>query len=245
MALTLSYDDSISRVRISLSTTSTVEHSTDGIRWTYVRGAASSVSAGSTIDDYEFTPGVPNFYRDSEGTASITPMMTNAWLKFVGKPYLNTRLELNGWDEISRSSRNGIFQVRGRVNPVVVTDVHSSRSTTVYVRTRTTEARDNLDLALLGGQVMLLHVPPSAPLPSMYVVPGDYSYDWPSQRSVTARWEIPVIEVAKPGPGVYGSAASWNTVSSKWSSWSAVSAANATYADLAGVVGSPSAVIVS
>lgn len=72
MSVTLSYDSTLSRVRITATgmgsaTTAVVQRSTDQIAWTTVRGgAAAPVSAGalvSAVDDYEFAADVLNYYR--------------------------------------------------------------------------------------------------------------------------------------------------------------------------------------
>lgn len=72
MTVTLTYDSALARVRITANALAaadyaTVERSTDQIMWTTVRGGTNvAVSAGafvSTVDDYEFTSGVPNYYR--------------------------------------------------------------------------------------------------------------------------------------------------------------------------------------
>jgi hypothetical protein len=72
-ALTLTYDDILSRVlctATSLSATADValfETSTDQIHWTAVRGGSAVTIASNTasVYDYEFAPGVTNFYRVS------------------------------------------------------------------------------------------------------------------------------------------------------------------------------------
>lgn len=72
MTVTLTYDSALARVRITADSLAaadyaTVERSTDQILWTFVRGGTNvAVSAGSfvsTVDDYEFASGVPNYYR--------------------------------------------------------------------------------------------------------------------------------------------------------------------------------------
>lgn len=70
MALTLAYDDQLSRVRITAdglsdAAVARVERSTDEIRWTTVRGGSALRPSGGTIrlDDYEFVPNVVNHYR--------------------------------------------------------------------------------------------------------------------------------------------------------------------------------------
>lgn len=73
MAISLTYDDTYSRVRIDADSLgadadhATVERSTDQIRWTTVRGgAAVTVTAGAfdlPLDDYEFDTEATNYYR--------------------------------------------------------------------------------------------------------------------------------------------------------------------------------------
>lgn len=72
MSVSLTYDDTLSRVVIdadglAAADYATVERSTDQIRWTVIRGGGNvSVTAGAfdlPVSDYEFEPGVENFYR--------------------------------------------------------------------------------------------------------------------------------------------------------------------------------------
>lgn len=71
MTVTLTYDATLSRVQIDATSlaaadVATVERSTDGVRWTTVRGGVEvPVTAGvmATRYDYEFRPGVSNTYR--------------------------------------------------------------------------------------------------------------------------------------------------------------------------------------
>lgn len=71
MTVTATYDSTLSRVRVSAtglgtSTVATLERSTDQLRWTTVRGGVDvPVTAGNTatVDDYEFSPDVANYYR--------------------------------------------------------------------------------------------------------------------------------------------------------------------------------------
>ena len=69
-SLSLSYDQQLSRVRVSASglvdaAEYTLERSTDQVRWTTVRGGQSRHPSGgiSSVDDYEFAADVANFYR--------------------------------------------------------------------------------------------------------------------------------------------------------------------------------------
>lgn len=69
MSLSLTYLDDLSRIRIRGTDLTGndvhVQRSTDRIRWTTVRGgeAVQLSSRSFTLDDYEFIPGVANYYR--------------------------------------------------------------------------------------------------------------------------------------------------------------------------------------
>lgn len=105
MAVTLTYDPTLSRVQIdanglAAADYATVERSTDGINWTMVRGGSDvALTAGAfdlPVDDYEFSPDVQNTYRvrgvvtdpityvssgagasaaNAAGTSTITPVL--------------------------------------------------------------------------------------------------------------------------------------------------------------------------
>lgn len=78
MTLTSTYNGDLSRVQLVISSApagtdySVVERSTDQITWVTVRGgdALTLVSGAAKLDDYEFTPGVPNYYRASHVDSS-------------------------------------------------------------------------------------------------------------------------------------------------------------------------------
>lgn len=72
MTVTLTYDSTLARVRIAATglaaaDVASVERSTDGVRWTTVRGASAVPVAagvlGRTVDDYEFPSDVLTTYR--------------------------------------------------------------------------------------------------------------------------------------------------------------------------------------
>ena len=71
MTVTATYDATLSRVRVDAdglggAAVATLERSTDQVRWTTVRGGVDVPVTGGvmgTVDDYEFSPDVPNWYR--------------------------------------------------------------------------------------------------------------------------------------------------------------------------------------
>jgi hypothetical protein len=87
-AYTLTYDAVLSRVRLSadgfgLAPTALVERSTNQISWTPVRGGNPATVTGGAlqVDDYEFTPGVLNYYRITVARDAHT-----ASVAFAGAP---------------------------------------------------------------------------------------------------------------------------------------------------------------
>lgn len=261
------YDPVLSRVRVSAVggigwsgvTYLTVERSTDGITWATVRGGASvAVTGFSTIrpiDDYEFTDSTLTTYRvraynvwgelQDTGTATITPALGSVWLKFIAAPYLNREVMLTGWSDISRSSRTGVFPVAARREPVVVTDLHSTRAVTIELYTQSIAESLDLDLVMSLGAIAYLHVPISCPLPTMYAAVGDYSYVRSSTRSLRSKFTVPLTEVAKPAASVVGSAATWTTVLNNYATWQDVLDGNATWLTVADLVGSGTDIIVT
>lgn len=73
MSVSASYDDTTAKVTLTIASaptnasTALIERSTDGIRWTTVRGAqAVTIASGAaTFTDYEYSAGVSNTYRAS------------------------------------------------------------------------------------------------------------------------------------------------------------------------------------
>jgi hypothetical protein len=261
IALTLTYDGTLSRVRISATgmdvfTLVKVERSTDQIRWTTVRGGAAVTVAGGTfrLDDYEFTPNVLNYYRihtlapfGQYETGSITPTITAVWLKSVARPYLNLTVRLLGNTfSVQRSDRGGTFPIVGRSLPVAVTDVRGSRQYPLKARTDDDTAATNLELLLASGDVLYLQAPTGFVVPAggVFVNVGQVTVETPAPPAKLRFTTFTVTEVAAPGADVVGSTASWQTVINTYATWADVLAAAATWADLLELVGAPSEVIV-
>ena len=267
MALTLTYDAQLSRVRVAASALSvsavsaTVERSTDQVRWSTVRGAGSlAVSGqGASVDDYEFAPDVVDYYRvtayDAGGaqtdqvTAFVTPTLTQVWLKSVARPFLNRPVEVRDFGEIRRPSRTGTFEVVGRSFPVAVTDVRGSKRWNLTLNTRTPEESDGVDLITASGDILLVHVPATGRLsavPGGYVAIGDTTEVVPPTADLMLRIHtLQCTEVAAPGPDVVGATSTWQTVVNTYATWADVLTAHATWASVLELIGSPTDVITS
>ena len=241
-----------------------VERSTDGVTYTTVRGATDvGVTTGCElerlVDDYEFPVGVTVTYRvrsytddDVLGvttTCQIEVDLEDVWLKSIGRPFLNQILHcVSNPTPIVRRARNNISPIVGRSYPVAVTDLRGSREVTVPVITQTTQERQDLDLLLASGDPVFIQTPAGHPLPTMYAVIEDTTESRPVRnRLCNNDWrlfELPMVEVAAPGPDVVGSTGTWQTVVNTYATWADVMAANATWADLLNLIGDGSEVLV-
>lgn len=264
MAVTLTYDTQLSRVRVAagaLGATATyavVDRTYNGVLYSTLRGGSAAAVASQAlsfpVDDYEFTDSAEATYRvrsydvadvlQQTQTATITPTLAAVWLKFIARPYLNRTVTLNDWSDIDRASRNGVFPVVGRIEPVAITDLHTSRSFTVSLLTDTLDRAADLDLALSVGYPLYLHAPADCGIPTVYAVVGNFAQRRTSRRGVRRLFEIPLVEVGAPGPDVVGSAGSWQILLNNYGTWQDVLTGFASWDDVAELIGSPSDIIV-
>lgn len=258
LVLMLRYDARRGRVRVDglgfdpSITRAVVEARPAGAaRFAPVRGGSVAVTAGRfarVVDDYEFTANRRTTYRVSGYAGPLEaggpPVQTaladrddelaQAWLKFIAAPFLNLPITLTDWDAIERQARTEEFEVKGRAEPVVVTDMHSSRRTSVQLLAADDDERDRLDHALSQGAPAFLHVPTSAPLPSMYCALGTYTWSRITRRAHRYLFNVALVEVAAPPPSVVGAAVTWQTLLDECATWQDVLATYATWQEVLG-----------
>jgi hypothetical protein len=203
--------------------------------WQLVRGGVVDVVDGRMVrqvDDYEFPSGVDLLYRiegltGAAGGAIVVQSATVArrsiadsvWLKFITQPALNRRVDFMGRTDVSRDSRTSVYRVVGRADPVVVSDVHSSRTFTIKVKTETVAETEALDHALSQGLPCYLQVPATINTPSIYAVVGAYSFEAPATKSLRNVWTIPLTEVAAPPPSIVSPQATWQHLIDQYATW--------------------------
>jgi len=227
------------------ATSALFERSKNGVYWVTVRGGQADAL---TLDDYEFVPGAVNYYRATVAgevfTTTITPEQAGVWLKSITRPFLNRPVAVVDHTDITRPARNGVFEVIGRSYPVAVTDVRSSRRWTMTVKADTVADADALELVFASGDPLFVQTDGEHDIPGGYVVVGDVSrsrYGHLSQR----RWfDLPMTEVAPPGPEVVGATSTWETLVAEFGTWAAVLAAFGSWAEVADYVADPETVIV-
>ncbi|MFG3710124.1 hypothetical protein [Micromonospora sp. NPDC047730] len=265
--MTAAYDERLSRVQLygfglpATATSATIERSTNGVRWTTVRGASRLVPSPEllvTVDDFEFSADVLNLYRvrafNGSGTqvatasVEITPTIGGVWLKSIARPFLNRRVDVRDFSDVQRPSRSGVFDVIGRSFPVAVTDVRASKRWTLDVYVRTAEETSDLALLLASGDILFVQVPATGRLsvvPSGYVAAGDTVERLLPTHDLSLRVvSMPLTEVAAPAADVVGATSNWQTVLNSYSTWEELLSAHFSWENLLELVGDPTDVIV-
>ena len=249
----LEFDPTRGRVRLEAFTfpaevaAMRVRSRTVGGAWAPVRGGIVSVLDGHAlrpVDDYEYAAGHVTDYLiegiDEGGTVLASAQVSRdgaadrPWLKVIADPASNRRIVL--LDEvvrISRPSRQALYDVQGRSDPVVVSDVAGSRRFTVRLVATGDADADALEATLALGAPVYLQVPPGGPIPSVYASIGDVQRE--RTRRGGTRWifTLPVTEVAPPPATVAGSFATYARVLADHASYDALLDAVGSYRELA------------
>jgi len=230
-----------------------------GIVWDYcvqTTTTATTVSAGSFVvtgGGAAISSSVVQAFAPSllQQTASITPTITEVWLKSITSPFLNRSFRcMPNHSDIQRGDKTGIFEILDRSYPVAVTDKRQSRSGEIELITDTTQEWEDLDFILSAGQPMFLQTPAGHPWPTMHVVIGTTSMRRPLRRmpdcnNVDYRvFRLPLREVAAPGSTVVGSTITWQGVLNSYATWQDVVTGETSWFDLMQNIGTPADVIV-
>ena len=242
LIMQLSYDEGRGRVRLAAFTfaDSVVQaiverRAVTEARWSTIRGGVIPVVAGvmtRQADDYEYPAGVTVDYRVrgvsaagvtmQQATTRRAGVRERPWLKFIPRPIWNRKIAfLADPVSIETEDRNALYQVKGATLPVVVTEVHGSRSFPLTLVARDEAERAALYGALTSGVHCYLQVDPSAPVPSIYAAVGRISQRRPSRGS--SRWliEVQLREVAPPPPSVVGAGRTYVDVAGMFASYGA------------------------
>lgn len=152
-------------------------------------------------------------------TASVTPMQDEVFLKSVQFPSLNWQLDCVDWDRLSRDSRVGLFDIKGRHEILAITDVGSSASFSLTFLTHS-KAENRAVVALLTyGGVLLLQPPGDddsedcpvaySGIPGGYVVPGDSAQAHALRGQRLWSWTVQFTRVSAPDASIVGTTITW------------------------------------
>jgi hypothetical protein len=267
----LSYSPDLSRVQVDLSVLATidgspppagatrvVERSTDLITWTTVRGGSETdLVAAGTLSDYEFATSSTSFYRINVFVAGelfwtfrdqILVVLDSVWLKFLRYPFLNRPVTVVDYSDLTRPSRNGVFDIKGRTSRVAVFGQPGSRAFELQVLTQTAVEAADFDLTTASNSAVFLHVPSlaDAGIPTMYAALGDVTLTRPLTRlSPRRQFNLPLTEVAAPASEFIGGTITCAGLLNRYGTCADVLSMNATCTAVLALIGVPGDVIVS
>ncbi|GAB3372576.1 hypothetical protein [Amycolatopsis echigonensis] len=156
-------------------------------------------------------------------TASVTPVLSGAWIKVPQRPSLNRRIVVSDISSITRPSRTATHDVIGRTLPVAISDVQGSRRFTLTVMTESQQQADDVENSLLSGLPMFLQAcDPGAVIPTAYVVVGDIDRSKQGHRGRRRFLALPMTEVAAPTPTIYGGTYTYQDVLDGYASYAGV-----------------------
>lgn len=227
---------------------------------TPVRGATQDMTLMTIVgdvavaEDYEAPLGVPVRYMVKLWTGSTyvsatsTPIMlpeppdTDVVIKDPTQPARWTTATVETLPDWQRAARQSVNPVRGRVRPIVISDIRQSRTGTLTMTTETAEERDQLWWVLESGSTLLIQWPTTWHETDMYVSVADAGEAHLTPIAVYSdrEWTMPLTEVDRPVGGVIGSAnRTWQDVLDENVDWMAVLAGSNSWLDvLTGVRGS-------
>lgn len=207
-----------------------VQRSVDsGASWQTVRNGDTDIAAGATLAiwDYETGNGQAAMYRAqaqrsttavggftqvsvsqwSAVTASTSWSSPYSWLKAPFHPAQNTAVHPTGVVTWRRPVQRGVFQIAGRRNPIVVSDVRGGRTGTLSFTTVTAAEGTAVASLLDLGEPLLYQPAPAWASDTVYLSPGDLDENPPAD-DLTYRgryWSFDATEIDSPaGDAVMG-----------------------------------------
>jgi hypothetical protein len=205
----------------------------------YVRGFKAS---GVQYSQYFGPITVDSIPVDVAASASVTPSQADVWLKSVTYPLFNRAIECVDWDALSRTSRAGFFDIKGRHEILAITDVGSSASFNITTVTRSRAENRALVALLTFGGVLMLQPPGDTEeecedgfsgIPGGFVVPSGSVQNHSMRGRPLWQWEIQFTRVAASDLegivpttitweqlwALIGDEGTWEDVWALWSTW--------------------------
>ncbi|MGK5729731.1 hypothetical protein [Streptomyces sp. URMC 124] len=227
----------------------------DGSR-TLVRGPSGLISLMvipsdlMVIEDYEAPLGVEVSYyieiratltstagtRASDGVTLTAGDENLCWIKDPGQPQRNAMFMVVSPPAWKRPITQSAYRVRGRRNPVVLSDVRGGLEGDLVVWTRTDEETAALNWLLDSGNTLLWQVVPGVHETDLYVTVGEVGLPRVVDRADEEwrQWTLPLTQVDMPATvGVAGTAGrTWQDIFTEFATWQDVLNAYATWEDV-------------
>lgn len=180
-------------------------------------------------------------------TAEITPSEEETFLKSIMFPALNRKLDCVDWQQLTRNSRAGFFNVKGRHEILGIWDVGSSATFDLTFITRTRAENRAITALLSFGGVLLLQPPgddetiecnlnysgipggyvmPNAESSQVHAVHGQAIWQWNVVFTRVAASDIdnitPTLMTWEVLWDIIGPEGTWEDVWAMWSTWQEV-----------------------
>ncbi|MCW7941698.1 hypothetical protein AAW14_06565 [Streptomyces hygroscopicus] len=218
-------------------------------RQTIVRGSTGYLDSTAltstqlTVEDYEAPLGQDVSYRAELYTSTGTlgsrredgPVQLTVddpslvWIKDPVQPERNVQLRASEPPDWARPIEQSVLRVRGRRNPVVLSDVRGGLTGTLKIWTLTDAEREAMHFALDTGDTLLLQFAAGYGLDDTYVAVGEATESRVSWGGEPRRlWQLPLTQVDAPTGGTSGTAG-W-TVQDLAATWATVLDVVHTYA---------------
>lgn len=185
----------------------------------------------------------------SDSQTSIEPILEDIWLISLLHPNVSIKLPGADFRPVQRSSRTGVYNIKGKVNPIAVHDAWTSRWWTIETVTYSLEEAAIMDLSILTTGTWFLQVPPECEnecltnpvtgMPGGYIALMNSTMTHEAGGLHSMEWVLFVREVTPPAPEVSGTTITWQDVADAYGSWSAVWASHRSWASLWQEIGSP------
>ncbi|WP_030997509.1 hypothetical protein [Streptomyces sp. NRRL F-5630] len=154
-----------------------------------------------------YNPSGPGEYGYISDALTLPADPDVVWIKDPTLPARSTSAVVQTLPDWQRAARQGVYEVRGRATPVVISDVRSSATGTLTLTTETAAERDALWWVLDAGSTILLQFPPGWREPDAYVAVGDVteSHIVDLAEYTDRAWSLSLTVVDRPVGGLVGS----------------------------------------
>lgn len=184
------------------------------------------------IDDIALVD--PSGATATSGPVTITTDGRTFWLKNVAQETLSVKVTVSSMTNPVRKARVlAQYDVLGRANPIVISDVRSGRSGSMTLVTNDPSDSDALVAIFEAGDALLLQTPASVNFPDMYFTAGDLTeHILGLPQDPNRAFEVPYVEVDAPTDNLVSlSANSWLLVTD-FGSWTNVMAKRTSWLDV-------------
>lgn len=213
------------------------------LAWSRRETGNTNVNAETRYEDLIIDADSPSFLGGSF-TQTITPTTDRVWVKSTTRPFMNMTPMVIGYDEGARGRRGEHNYVAGRTLPQAQVELATSRAVPLEVWVSGATDRAALDFLIASGDVLFVQVPAGCPVPTGYFRIDSSGWSRFRAHGESRRVQLPLLEVAAPGPDVAAALNTWESLITQYGTWDDVVLAFPTWEDLLALLGDPASVIV-